>query len=494
MNSKGEFKCIAVDMGASSIRIMLGTLREGTMRYHEYHRFENRVFEKEGHERWDFDRITREVVRGINRIVDEHGHSLSSIGFDSWGVDFAMLDENGELIETPVSYRDARTLGMDRKWQGMMSKMETFERTGINFYQFNTLYQLLSIKETEALKNTNRILFTPGFMNYLLTGLMRNELTIASTSQLLSARSTSWDPKILEHLGLAPEIFGQPDFPGTILGEIIHPSVHNASMQVIQVCGHDTASAVLALPAGERSAAYISSGTWCIVGVESESPILTKEALKAGFTNERGFNNTFRILKNIVGLWLIQGLKKELPDTLSHAGLERIADEAGSIPQVINPDSGVFYNPVNMKAAFDAYFRETGQNLPRNLSGYIKCAYDSLCFSFRYHIELLEELTGKHIGVLHLIGGGSQSDYLNQNVADVSSRPVISGPVEGAAIGNILVQALSLGIVEDRYEIRQIVKRSFDIKEYAPQSVHPDMELRYEQFKHLITLNHNGKE
>ena len=315
---------------------------------------------------------------------------------------------------------------------------------------------------------------------------MKNELTISSTSQLLSADSGSWDPEILKHLGIGTEKFGEPDLPGTIIGKFTHPGLKTCSMEAIQVCCHDTASAVLALPVENRNFAYISSGTWCIVGIESESPLLSPEALEAGFTNERGYNNTFRVLKNIVGLWLIQGLKKEFPGEITHADLEKMARDGKHTTQVINPDDELFYNPANMKKAFDAFFRKTDQTIPEDISSYLKCAYDSLCFSFRFHIEKLEEMTARHIEVLHLIGGGSKSDYLNQKIANVCSRKVISGPVEGATIGNILVQAISKGVVSDLDEAREIVKRSSQIKQYDPQQKLPDTDQRYEKFKQLI--------
>jgi rhamnulokinase len=317
---------------------------------------------------------------------------------------------------------------------------------------------------------------------------MKNELTISSTSQLLSAGSSSWDNKILEYLGIDPEKFGVPDLPGTPIGPLTHPALRPNSMQAVQVCCHDTASAILALPVEHANYAYISSGTWCIVGVESDTPLLSKEALEAGFTNERGYENSYRILKNIVGLWLIQGLKKEYPDHVSHADLEKIASAAEHTEQVIDPDDPMFYNPENMKAAFVEFFQKSGQETPDDTGMFLKCAYDSLCFSFRHHIEKLEKLTGRSIEVLHLIGGGSKSDYLNQKIANVCSRKVISGPVEGATIGNILVQAVSEGVIGSRGEARQIVKKSFPIKYYDPEPKLPDTDQRYEKFKQILQI------
>ena len=486
MNPKEDFKCIAVDMGAGSIRVMLGMIKSGKLSDTEYHRFENRIVEHDGHERWESERIISEIITGINKIIDAHGDEISSIGIDSWGVDFALLDNNGALVDEPVAYRDARTKGMEEEWLKTMPRMETFERTGINFYIFNTLFQLLSMKGSEALAKTSRILFTPNYIYYKLTGHMRNEMTISSTSQLLGAKSASWDSQILGHIGIEATLFGEPEQPGTLIGKINHPDVLRSSIDAIQVCCHDTASAVVALPVENKNFAFISSGTWCIVGVESDTPLLSSEALESGFTNERGVDNSFRVLKNIVGLWLIQGLKKEFPDSTSHGELEKMAAEAEHTTQVINPDNELFYNPENMKSAFNDFFRKTGQDIPNDTRNYLKCAYDSLCFSFRMHIEKLEEFTGKPIEVLHLIGGGSKSDYLNQKIANVCSRQVISGPVEGASIGNILVQAMSKGVIKDLDEARELVKRSIQLKYYKPMQKLPDTDERYEIFKKLI--------
>ena len=486
MDPNKDFKCIAVDMGEGSIRIMLGEIKDGKLSDTEVHRFKNRIVEKDGHDRWESERIISQIIEGINKALNAHGDAVSSMGIDTWGVDFALLDVHGGLVDEPVAYRDARTEGMEEQWTGIMSRMETFERTGINFYIFNTLFQLLSMKGSEILENTSRILFTPGFIYYQLTGHMGNEVTISSTSQLLSAQSASWDTEILEQLGLNASVFGKPEQAGTIIGKVTHPDVKKNSIDAIQVCCHDTASAVVAIPVENRNYAFISSGTWCIVGIESDKPTLSKEALETGFTNERGYNNSFRVLKNIVGLWLIQGLKKEYPEDTTHSDLEQIASEADHTTQVINPDDDVFYNPFNMKAAFDEFFRKTGQDIPNDTGQYLKCAYDSLCFSFRHHIEKLESFTGKQIEVLHLIGGGSQSDYLNQKIANVCSRNVITVPVEGASIGNILVQAMARGVVKDLDEAREIVRRSVQVTHYTPKQKLPDTDQRYELFKKLI--------
>jgi len=469
-------------MGAGSIRVMLGVIDDKGLSFEEIHRITNEIVESEGHDRWEMNRIAQEIRIGISKTLEKSKVTPASIGVDSWGVDFVLLDDRGELVETPVAYRDKRTEGMQELWRTMMSEMETFRSTGINFYIFNTLFQLLSIRDSELLARTSRILFMPCYINYLLSGMVHNELTISSTSQMLRVKNDQWDPDILENLNLDKELLGKVISPGTRLGPVVIPEASGTGMESIAVCGHDTAGVVAAIPVENPNYAYISAGTWCIVGVESDKPLLSQEALELGLTNERGFNNTYRILKNIVGLWLLQGLKKHLPEETSYEKLEEMTREGGSIIQVIDPDDPGFYNPEDMKEAFDAYFEKTGQVKPENFSGYLLCAYDSLCFSFKYHIEKLEQLSGRGIEVLHLVGGGSQSDYLNQRIATICKRKVISGPVEGAALGNILVQAMAMGKIRDLKEGRELVKRSSSLKTYQPGKEPPRAQERFEKF------------
>jgi sugar (pentulose or hexulose) kinase len=485
------FSWIAVDMGAGSIRLMLGSIEDGSIGLREIHRFENEILEFQGQDRWDMEHIWKEIRAGIKKAVDVAPQVPVSIGVESWGVDFVLLDENTELVEVPVAYRDQRTQGMQERWKTLMPDTETFERTGINFYIFNTLFQLLSLKGSELLDKTSRILFIPCYINFLLSGEAYNELTISSTSQMLGVNESQWDPLILEKLDLNEDLLGKVISPGTRLGPVIIPEAGEAGMENIAVCGHDTACVVAAIPAEDRNFAFISAGTWCIIGIESDQPLIGPEAFELGLTNERGYNDTYRSLKNIVGLWLMQGLKKNLPGDTSFAEMEKLTQYGEPVNQVIDPDAPVFFNPGDMKEAFDDYFRKTGQPLPEDFSGYLICAYDSLCFSFRYHIEELEKLSGRTIEVLHVVGGGSQSDYLNQHIADTCEREVISGPVEGAAIGNILVQALAMGKLDSLEEGRSMVKQCFPIKSFRPQPGSEYDKARYEKFIELKQKTNN---
>ena len=480
-----EFSCIAVDMGAGSIRVMLGVVDEDGVSYKEVHRISNEIVESDGHDRWEMEKIVGEIRMGISKAIDLSDEPPASIGVDSWGVDYVLLDKYGELVETPVAYRDSRTEGMQEKWKSLMPEMETFRRTGINFYIFNTLFQLLSSRELSGMKRTSRILFIPGYINFLLSGQALNELSISSTSQLLDVNGSQWDQEILQKLNLEKGLFGKVIQPGTRLGPVILPEFKNSGIENIAVCGHDTACVVAAIPVENPNYAFISAGTWCLVGVESDRPLLSKEAFSLGLTNERGYNNSYRVLKNIVGLWLLQGLKKHLSEDISYSMMEEMTRQGGPVAQVIDPDDPGFYNPKDMKEAFDRYFVKTGQPQPENFSDYLICAYDSLCFSFRYHIEQLETLWGKSIEVLHVVGGGSQSDYLNQRIATICGRKVISGPVEGATLGNILIQALAMGKIESLEEGRELVKKSSSLKIYTPEK---DTGTAEERYRHFLTF------
>lgn len=477
-----DFSCIAVDMGAGSIRVMLGTIGRQGLQLKEVHRFTNEIQVLEGKDTWDMEHIASEIRTGISRAVREADQVPMSIGVDSWGVDYVLLDEHGGLAETPMAYRDKRTEGMQELWKQHMSDSETFTRSGINSYVFNTLYQLLSAAGSPVLRRSSRILFVPCYINYLLSGVAVNEMTIASTSQMLAVDSGEWDSTILGKLKLEEEKLGKVVPPGTRLGPVRMKEFIDLSMETVAVCGHDTACVVAALPVENPNFAFISAGTWCIVGLESDKPLINEEARRLGITNERSYGSGYRPLKNIVGLWLLQGLRKELAGELSFAQMEAMIEEESDMVQVIDADDPLFYNPPSMKEAFNAFFRKTGQTLPDTFSDYIRCAYDSLCFSFRFHVEELERLSGNDIEVLHLVGGGSQSDYFCQRVATLCSRRVISGPVEGASMGNVLIQAIAMGVIGDLKTGRELVKRSCPVNEYRGGALSAILEQRYRTY------------
>lgn len=488
MNAANEdFTCIAVDMGAGSIRVMLAAMCGGRLELEEIYRIPNEIQVLEGRDTWDMDHMVREIRHGISKAIESSEQLPESIGVDSWGVDYVLIDKHGALVDTPVAYRDKRTEGMQEQWKKLMSNLDTFQRTGINFYVFNTLFQLLSSRGSKMLERTSQILFIPCYINYLLSGTKLNEVSIASTSQILGVEGAQWDPEILSRLELEEGKLGKVVPSGTKLGRVAIAEAKHIHLENVAVCGHDTACVVAALPVENPDFAFISAGTWCIVGIESPRPLLSKEALELGITNERTYGNGYRPLKNIVGLWLLQGLKKQLSADISYAQIEALVREDTSISQIIDPDDAEFYNPTDMKEAFDNFFKRSGQSLPESFSDYVRCAYDSLCFSFRYHIEQLEKLSQKSIEVLHLVGGGSQSDYLCQRIASICEREVISGPVEGAAMGNAIMQGIAMGKIKDLQEGRDLVKQSCDLKRYLPGAKLPLAEQRYSLYLSLKT-------
>jgi len=486
-SNKEDFSCIAVDMGAGSVRVMLATLGGETLSLEEIHRFSNEIRVQDGRDTWDIDLIRREIVSGILRAMECSHLPPLSVGVDAWGVDFVLLDRNGDLVDTPVAYRDSRTEGMQEQWSKLMPEFETFSRTGINFYIFNSLFQLLSLKDSKAIQRSSKILFIPSYINYLLSGVSLNEVSISSTSQMLAVETETWDKEILAKLNLDPGKLGEVVQAGSILGPVVLKELGQNRMKSVAVCGHDTACVVAALPVENPNYAFISAGTWCIVGIESPHPLISQEALQLGITNERAYGNSYRSLKNIVGLWLLQGLKKHISTEISYAQMEEMVMAEDPVSQIIDPDDPGFYNPDNMKEAFDNYFKKSGQPQPERLSDYIRCAYDSLCFSFRYHIEELEKLSQKSIEVLHLVGGGSQSDYLCQRIASICEREVISGPVEGAAMGNAIIQGIALGKIENLQEGRSLVKKSCRVKRYRPEAIPLGADQRYRKYLTLKT-------
>ena len=478
------FNCIAVDMGAASIRIMLGTIDNNTISYKEVSRFKNEIKIIDGHDRWDVEYIIKEINKAISDIVARKDIQISSIGVDSWGVDFVLLDKNEELLDIPVAYRDSRTNTMQEKWETIMSGEETFHKTGINFYQFNTLFQLLSIKDDTLITDVSSILFMPCYISYRLSGRIFNELTIASTSQILNVDNKEMNNDILKYLNLESSHFGKVLMPGEIAGNVTEGHLLPCSVKMVAVCCHDTASAVASVPSDSRNYTFISTGTWCLAGMVSDKPVLDAFALKNGFTNERGYDNSYRILKNIVGLWLIQGLQNSFTKKYSYSEIEELLGNTKS-PGVICPDNELFYNPVDMKEAFDLFLKQSGQILPESDGQYFKIAYDSLCCSFRDNMDKLESMRNSSIEVIHMIGGGSQSKYLCRQTANICRKKVVAGPVEGSTIGNILVQAIALKVIKNLEEGRKMVKNSFNIIEYLPDEPDYETEKLYEIYKKI---------
>lgn len=460
----------AVDLGASSGRVLLaclGAARE-TLSIEEVHRFDNGFVNRDGHDCWDVDDLVTQINTGLERIVDR-GIKLSSVGVDTWAVDFVLLDADGKMLGEPVAYRDHRTDGIMDEVFKTIPREKLYERTGIAFMQFNTIYQLVALmhENPDWLPRARTLLLMPDYLQYRLCGTQSCEMTNASTSQLISLKTQSWDIDLLRSLGIPLHWFLPLTQPGTVIGEWVSPN--GSRVKVITPATHDTASAVLAVPLEDEDSVYISSGTWSLMGIESNVPYCDERALAANFTNEGGVDGTYRVLKNIMGLWLIQRLRDAYPEH-SFAELVEQAESAAPFAYLINPNDDRFLNPPSMKQAIVDYCRETNQGEPQTAGEFARCIFESLAFLYRQTLEALAALTGRQYKRIHIVGGGSQNNFLNQLCADFCQLPVHTGPIEASALGNITCQLRALGHLADRKAIRTLIRKEFSGQTLQPRT------------------------
>ncbi|HIV30367.1 MAG TPA: rhamnulokinase [Candidatus Pullichristensenella excrementipullorum] len=469
---------LGIDLGASSGRAMLGTLEGKKLTIREIHRFLNEPVTLCGRFVWDMPRLFHEIKQALLKL-SKSGETVDAIGIDTWGVDFGLLDKNGHLLSLPVHYRDARTNGIPEKVRAIIPDEELFARTGIAFNSFNTLYQLYAMKEEgdPALESAQDLLFLPDLLAYFLTGKKGTEYTIASTSQLLDPFKRDWDRELMEKLGIPAHIFGEVKLPGTVRGTLL-PEIAKecgvAEIPVIAIGGHDTASAVAAVPAQEKDFAYISSGTWSLLGAEVQKPLCTEGVMKANYTNEGGVDGSIRLLKNIMGLWIIQECKREWDrrgSETSFGELVELSMQAPAFKAILDVDDACFLAPGDMPARIQAYCAKSGQPVPEGKGEISRVIYESLALKYRWAIERLEEdMLKKPIEALHIVGGGSKNALLNRFTAEAIKRPVIAGPDEGTIIGNLLVQAQALGAISGIRELREVVENSFPTKTFLPET------------------------
>ena len=465
---------LAVDIGASSGRHILGHVEQGRIVLEEVYRFENGPKKRGGRLCWDFDALAREVVNGLKACA-KLGKVPATLGVDTWGVDFALVDREGRILGDTVAYRDSRTQGMDALVEERIPAQELYRRTGIQKQSFNTIYQLMAVKRQspELLEQAHRLLLVPDYLHYTLTGVMSNEYTEASTSGLVSAETKDWDRELLDLLGFPQKLFGPLSLPGTALGGLC-PALREElgfDCQVILPASHDTGSAFLAVPAGEGDSVTLSSGTWSLLGVELETPVTTPESRAANFTNEGGYQYRFRYLKNIMGLWMIQNLRREMAENGQLPGfgeLSQLAREAADFPGRVDVDDPSFMAPESMSAAVRAYCERTGQPVPQSPGELLSCVYHSLAQCYAQSVRQLERLTGRGFQAVHIVGGGSQDAYLNQLTASATGLPVYAGPTEGTALGNLLVQMIAQGEFASLQEARDAIRASFAVKEVLP--------------------------
>ncbi len=470
---------LAFDFGASSGRAVLGRFDGNKLALEEVHRFPNRPVTVAGTMHWDVLRLFEELLTGIAAGAKQASQKLASLGVDTWGVDFGLLDRQGRLLQNPVAYRDARTDGILERIFLRVPRREIFQATGIQFLQFNSLFQLLAMAEQQSpvLEPADRLLMMPDLFNYFLTGEKKTEFTNATTTQAFDPRRRDWAYPLLEKLGLPSRLFGEVVPPGTRLGKLLPDLAGEIAIPRIPVIApatHDTGSAVAAVPAEGKSAwAYLSSGTWSILGAEIREPILNDQALACNFTNEGGVEDTFRFLKNITGLWLIQECQRtwalEDGKPLSFDRIARLARAARPADSLVDPDAPDFLRPKNMPQAIQNYCRRTRQPVPRDRGAIVRCAFFSLAHKYRQVLRMLEELLGHQVEVLHVIGGGAKNSLLCQWTADACGIPVLAGPIEATALGNLCVQLMALGKLGSLAEARELVRKSFPVKRFEPK-------------------------
>lgn len=468
---------LAFDLGAESGRAVIGQFDGDKLALIELHRFPNGPIRLLEHIHWDVLRLFHEMKAALSLYVDRYGSDLAGLGVDTWGVDFALLDAQGTLLGNPYHYRDARTEGMYEEAFKRVPREEIFQRTGIQFMEINTLYQLLSmaIAQSPLLAAADKLLMMPDLFNYWLTGRKVCEFTEATTSQLYDPQEGGWSLPLLQGLGLPTHILAEIVPPGTVLGPL-HKSVREevglGEVPVIAPACHDTGSAVAAVPAKGAHYAYISSGTWSLMGIEVRKPIITPESLAYNFTNEGGVCGTFRFLKNIMGLWLVQECRRTWAQAgreYSYDDLTALAAKAAPFQAIIDPDDESFLRPGDMPARIQEFCQRTGQPIPDEEGAIVRCALESLALKYRWTLEGLEKITGRQIESLNIVGGGGRNKLLNQFVADATGRPVTAGPFEATAIGNILMQALAIGHIASLEEGRELVRRSFEVMTYEPE-------------------------
>lgn len=485
---------VAVDLGAESGRVLAGILKDGQFELEVIHRFPNGPIRIGEHIYWDVLRLWTEVKNGLAMAVQKFGAQIVSVGLDTWGVDYGLLDRNDELVGNPYHYRDRRTEGMFEEAFKRVPRDEIYHRTGIQFMRLNTLFQLLAmvVQNSPQLKIAKTFLMMPDLFHFWLCGEKVNEFTEATTTQFYDPIAGDWAKGMLKQMGIPTRILQTIVPAGTVLGELRKHVADETrithQVKVIAPASHDTGSAVAATPLSDENAVYISSGTWCLVGMEVRQPIITDQTLAFNFTNEGGVYGTFRFLRNVTGFWLISECRRIWAREgrgFSYEQLTQLAAEAKPFKCFVDPDDPRFLAPENMLDAIKSYCRDTNQPEPETEGEFVRCCLESLALKYRWVIERLQELTGRTVSTIHIVGGGSQNWLLNQFTADVTGKLVQAGPVEATATGNALVQAIALGYLGSHAELREVVRHSFALQTFEPK---PDerWQAGYKRFCHWL--------
>lgn len=483
-------KVLAFDFGASSGRAILGELKDGKITLEEVHRFDNDPVTVCGTFYWDVLRLFHEIKQGI--IKAKNNSDFDSIGIDTWGVDYGMIAKNGKLLGNVYNYRDSRTNGIPEKVREIIPAEELYSITGIQHADFNTIFQLFALKEQEPELSelVDKILLMPDLFNYLLTGNMYAEYTNVSTTQLANPVTKEWNFTLIDKLGYKRSIFPEIIAPGETVGKLsaaLADELDVEQKKVVAVCSHDTASAVAAVPTQEKDFVFISCGTWSLFGTELSEPMISDKTYEFNITNEAGYNKTTRFLKNIIGLWMIQETRRQFKregKDYSYAKMEELARAEKAFTCFIDPDSPEFVAPGNIPERIREYCRRTNQQVPETDGAIIRCIYESLAMKYKYTFDQLKECCGKDFKVIHMVGGGTKDSFLCQMASDAANVPVVAGPIEGTAAGNVIVQFIANGKIKDLKEARKIIADSFDVVHYAPQDNSWDAE--YDRFVSIL--------
>lgn len=485
---------LAFDIGATSGRSILGTLDNGRLQMKELTRFPNQILQIGNHFHWNIYSLFEHLKDGLVAAKKE-GVEISSMGIDTWGVDFAMIAKDNTILGAPYAYRDPHTDGMPERYFNIVPREKVYGLTGIQVMNFNSLYQLFALKQANSslLEATSEILFMPDALSYLLTGNKVVEYTIASTSQILNPRTKHFESQLLEAAGVSPSILGNIVMPGHVVGtltDVLAEESELGKVPVIAVAGHDTASAIAAIPAENERFAYLSSGTWSLMGIEVKDAIITEETYALNFTNEGGIEGTTRFLKNITGMWLLEQCLKEWKKegiTYAYEKLVLMAESGTAFQSLIDPDHTSFANPLSMTRAITDYCEATGQIAPTSHTEFVRCIFESLSLKYKSVLGLLINLAPFDIEKLHVIGGGSKNQLLNQWTANAIGIPVMAGPSEATAIGNIMIQAKAAGCVDSLQEMRQIIRDSIQVDEYLPKNK-SDWSNAYQKFSEIVKI------
>lgn len=485
---------LAFDLGATSGRAVLATVDGVKFEMQEVLRFPNAIMELHGKFYWDIFSLYKSLKQSL-AICAEKQIKIDSIGIDTWGVDFAYIGADGIILGLPRAYRDPYTVGKPEEYFRIVPKKEVYDKTGIQIMNFNSLYQLFAAKQEgyTPLEEADKILFMPDLLSYMLTGKQVCEYTDASTSQILNPKTKQFESSLLEAVGIKPSLLHEPVFPGTVIGELtdaLAAETGIGKVPVVAVAGHDTASAVAAVPAQNKNFAYLSSGTWSLMGIETEGPIISETSFQLNFTNEGGIEGTTRFLKNITGMWLLEECRKEWAREehieYSYPDIVRMAESAEPFRSLVNPDEPEFANPPSMTQAIAMYCQKTGQPVPDTHSRMVRCIFESLALRYCEVLEMLKSVSPFPIDRLHVIGGGSKNSLLNQFTANSIGIPVVAGPSEATAIGNVMIQAKAMGLVGNRMEMRKVIAACIETEEFHPQNVQA-WDAAYDKYQKIVT-------